>query len=75
MPIFKRGVLENGKGTFGKNNRVLARRGRMVIFANVGDQVFIGQGMSEDSYRSSPSATTKDLDVLLQLLMQRPQMV
>jgi quercetin 2,3-dioxygenase len=55
----------NGKGTFGNdNNKVSAERGQMVILKNHGDNVFIGQGLSEDN-NSSAAAEEEDLDVLL----------
>ncbi|MGH9965904.1 MAG: pirin family protein [Nitrososphaeraceae archaeon] len=56
----------NGRGTFGKDNKVSAGRGQMVIFKNDADQVFIGRGVNEDSNRSSSSAEEPEyLDVLL----------
>lgn len=57
----------NGKGTFGRDNKVSAGRGQMVIFKNDGDQMFIRQGVDEDSNSSSSSASAakEDLDVLL----------
>jgi redox-sensitive bicupin YhaK (pirin superfamily) len=58
----------NGKGTFGKDNKISAERGQMVIFRNDGDHVIIGQGVNGDNNSSSTASAfvaTRDLDVLL----------